>query len=34
MNGAIYVPDCQTSLFDEDTAHFGEFYVLLVRANE
>src|SRR5690349_7980637 len=34
MNGSVYVPERQSGLFDKDAAHFGEFYVLLVRANE
>jgi hypothetical protein len=34
MDGSVYVPESQAGLFDEDAAHFGEFHVLLVRANE
>src|SRR5580698_2842968 len=34
MNGSVYVPERQTGLFDKDAPHFGEFHVLLVRANE
>src|SRR5580693_1722241 len=34
MNGSVYVPERQTGLFDKDAPHFGEFHILLVRANE
>jgi hypothetical protein len=34
MNGSVYVPERQTGLFDKDAALFGEFHILLVRANE
>jgi hypothetical protein len=34
LNGSAYVPERQTGLFDKDAAHFGEFDILLVRANE
>jgi hypothetical protein len=34
MNGSVHVPERQTGLFDKDAAHFGEFHILLVRANE
>jgi hypothetical protein len=34
MNGTVYVQERQTSFFDEDAAHFGEFHILFVLSNE
>jgi hypothetical protein len=33
-NGSVQMPERQTGLFNKNAAHFGEFHVLLVCANE
>jgi hypothetical protein len=34
MNGTVYVQERPASFFDEDLAHFREFHILFVLANE